>query len=117
MAVLFENGSAVWRDRSLTYAGMSNTLVGYEPFWSMLGHALDYALAAHDEALAPAVREEVREAYLALPAFDDVRPGLERLVDAGYDVYVLSNGSPEMLAAMTEHAGIDDLLADAVSVD
>lgn len=109
--------ASVWRERSLTYGGMSNYLGGYEPFWEMLGHALEYALAANDEDLPPDEREEVRRVYESLPEFDDVRPGLERVVDAGYDVYVLSNGDPEMLESMVENAGVADLIVDEVSVD
>ena len=109
--------AAVWRERSLTYGSTSNYLGGYEPFWEMLGHALEYALAANDEELTADEREEVRRVYLSLPEFDDVRPGLERIVDAGYDVYVLSNGSPEMLNSMVANAGVADLIVDEISVD
>lgn len=109
--------AAVWRERSLTYGAMSNYLGNYEPFWELLGHALEYALAAHGVDLPRDVRDEVREVYSSLPAFDDVRPGLERITDAGYDVYVLSNGSPDMLESMVANAGIDDLIEDTISVD
>ena len=109
--------AAVWRERSLTYGSMSNSLGGYEPFREMLDHALEYALAVHDEDLSSDVREEVLNGYDSLPEFDDVRPGLERLTEAGYDVYVLSNGSPGMLSSMVANAGIADLIADEISVD
>lgn len=107
----------VWRDRSLTYAAMSNHLGGYEPFWKLLDRALEYALAAHDVDLSPATRESVLSVYRDLEVFPDARPGLERVVEAGYDVYVLSNGSPEMLADMVRNAGIEDLVVDTVSAD
>jgi 2-haloacid dehalogenase len=55
--------------------------------------------------------------YHDLEPYPDVREGLERLTAAGYDVYVLSNGNPEMLASMVESAGIGDLLADTISAD
>lgn len=107
----------LWRGRSLTYASMSNYLGGYEPFWELLRRALSYALAVDGVELPAAVREEVLGVYRELDAFDDVRPGLERLTEAGYDVYVLSNGSPDMLEAMVEHADVADLVADAISAD
>lgn len=115
-----EDPSAVarlWRGRSLTYASMSNYLGRYEPFWGLLDRALEYALAAHGADLPAATREGVLAVYRDLDAFDDVRPGLERVVDAGYDCYVLSNGSPDMLSAMVERAGVEDLIADAISAD
>jgi len=107
----------LWRGRSLAYASMSNYLGHYEPFWGLLDRALEYALAAHGVDLPAATREDVLAVYRDLDAFDDVRPGLERLTEAGYDCYVLSNGSPDMLSAMVERAGIADLIADAISAD
>lgn len=41
----------------------------------------------------------------------------ERLVDAGYDCYVVSNGNPEMLASMVVHAGIEDVVNETLSAD
>ncbi|MFB6310595.1 MAG: HAD family hydrolase, partial [Salinirussus sp.] len=52
-----------------------------------------------------------------LSVFDDVRPAMQRLVDAGFDCYVISNGDPEMLEAMVEHVGIGDVIEDAISAD
>ena len=107
----------LWRGRSLTYASMSNYLGHYEPFWGLLDRALEYALAVSGVDLPAATREDVLSIYRDLDAFEDVRPGLERLTDAGYDCYVLSNGSPDMLDAMVQRAGVDDLIADAISAD
>ena len=112
-----ETVASIWRERSLTYGGMSNYLGDYEPFRAMLDHALEYALAVHGVDLPAGEREAVLSVYDDLPVFEDVRPGLERLTDAGYDVYVLSNGSPDMLETMVENAGVDDLVVDTISVD
>ena len=112
-----EGVAGLWRGRSLTYAAMSNYLGDYEPFRAMVRHGLDYALDTHGVALDGAEREAVLAAYDDLDPFDDVRPGMERLADAGYDLYVVSNGSPDMLETMIEAAGVGDLLADTVSAD
>jgi len=42
---------------------------------------------------------------------------MNKLYDAGYDLYVVSNGNPEMLDSMVEFAGIGGLLEDTVSAD
>ncbi len=47
--------------------------------------------------------------------FDDVREGIEQLRAAGYDCYVVSNGTPEMLESMVEHADIGDLIEETIS--
>jgi 2-haloacid dehalogenase len=42
---------------------------------------------------------------------------MARLVDGGYDLYVVSNGNPEMLDSMVSHADIGGLLEDTISAD
>jgi len=109
--------STLWRTRSLTYTFLANFLDAYKPFYELNRDALTYALSVHGVDLSPAERDEILSVYHELDAFDDVRGGIERLREAGYDCYVLSNGNPEMLATMVEGAGIGDLLADTISAD
>ena len=109
--------SRLWRARSIEYTFVANQVDAYQPFYEMNRDALTYALAAHGVDLPDAERDEVLAVYHELDVFDDVREGTERLRDGGYDVYVVSNGDPEMLASMVEHAGLGDLLVDTVSAD
>jgi 2-haloacid dehalogenase len=109
--------SRLWRARSLEYTFVANHLDAYKPFYEMNRDAMEYALTAHDVELPPDERDEILAVYHELDVFDDVRDGMERLEDAGYDLYVLSNGNPEMLASMVDHAGIDELLVDTISAD
>jgi 2-haloacid dehalogenase len=109
--------SKLWRSRSLEYTFVANGIDAYEPFYELNRDALQYALDAHDVALSPSERDEILAVYHELDVFDDVRAGIERLVDAGYDCYVLSNGNPEMLASMVDHADIGDLIRDTISAD
>jgi len=71
---------------------------------------------AAEQALADAV-DEILAVYHELDVFGDVRDGIERLREGGYDCYVVSNGDPEMLASMVEHADIGDLIVDTISAD
>ena len=89
----------------------------YQPFDEMNRDALTYALAAHGVDLTPEERDEILAVYHELDVFEDVREGMERLREAGYDCYVASNGNPEMLASMVAHADIGDLIEDAISAD
>jgi 2-haloacid dehalogenase len=109
--------SRLWRARSLEYTFVANHFDAYQPFYEMNRDALEFALAAHGVDLPADDRDEILGVYHELDVFDDVREGMERLRDGGYDLYVVSNGDPEMLASMVEHAGIDDLLEDAISAD
>ncbi|MFT4884659.1 MAG: 2-haloacid dehalogenase [Natronomonas sp.] len=106
-----------WRSRSLMYTMVANEVDAYDTFYALNRAALEHALAAHGVDLTEAEREAILETYHELAVFDDVREGLQRLHDAGVDTYVVSNGNPEMLSSMVDHAGIGDYIADTISAD
>lgn len=107
--------SNLWRSRSLTYTMVGNFVERYQPFYEMNRDALQYALDVHGVDLPPEERDAILDVYHELDVFDDVKGGLAELTDAGYDVYVVSNGDPEMLDSMVSHAGIGDVIVDAIS--
>jgi 2-haloacid dehalogenase len=109
--------SRLWRSRSLMYTMIANFVDAYQPFYEMNRDALTYALAAYGVDVSTEERDEILAVYHELDVFEDVRSGMEQLRDAGYPLYVVSNGNPEMLASMVDHAGIGDLLEDTVSAD
>ncbi|MFC3478234.1 haloacid dehalogenase type II [Halobacterium litoreum] len=109
--------SQLWRSQSLAYTFVANHVDAYRPFYEVNRAALQYALDAHDVDCSSDERDDILAVYHELDVFDDVRDAIERLRDGGYDCYVVSNGDPEMLASMVEHAGIGDLLEDAISAD
>lgn len=109
--------SRLWRTRSLAYTFIANQIDAYQPFYEMNRDALQYALEAYGVDISTEERDEILAVYHELDVFDDVRDGVSRLVDGGYDCYVISNGNPEMLASMVEHAEIGDLLTDTISAD
>jgi 2-haloacid dehalogenase len=99
----------------LEYTLVANHVDAYQPFYEMNRDALTYALDAHDVEVSEADRDEILATYHELDVFDDVRESIERLSDAGYPCYVVSNGNPEMLDSMVDHADIGDLLDGVVS--
>ena len=107
--------SDLWRSRSLMYTMVGNAVEFYQPFYEMNRDALQYALDVHGIDLASDERDAILEVYHELDVFEDVRDGIGRLRDGGYNVYVVSNGNPEMLSSMVKHAEIDDLITDTVS--
>lgn len=107
--------SRTWRERSMQYTLVGNQTNTYKRFYEVNRDALEYALAAHGIDTTDEEREEILAAYHELEVFEDVRDGIERLRDGGYDCYVLSNGDPEMLASMVDHAEIGDLVEDTIS--
>jgi 2-haloacid dehalogenase len=109
--------SKLWRARSLEYTFVANHTDSYQPFYEMNRDALQYALDANDANISQKERDEILAVYHELDVFDDVRDGIERLRDGGYACYVVSNGNPEMLSSMVEHADIGDLIEDTISAD
>ncbi|GGN87023.1 haloacid dehalogenase type II [Haloarcula pellucida] len=109
--------SRLWRSRSLAYTFIANAVDAYKPFYEVNRDALQYALDAHGVDISTEDRDEILAVYHELDVFDDVREGMNRLYDAGYDLYVVSNGNPEMLDSMVDHAGIGGLVEDTVSAD
>ncbi|WP_336344942.1 haloacid dehalogenase type II [Halalkalicoccus ordinarius] len=107
--------SDLWRTRSLFYTMVSNYVDAYQSFYEMNRDALQYALETHAVEVSADQRDEILSVYHELDPFEDVRSGIERLIEGGYDVYVLSNGNPEMLTSMVTHADLDDLIADTIS--
>ncbi|SIS01298.1 haloacid dehalogenase type II [Natronorubrum thiooxidans] len=106
-----------WRSRSLMYTMVSNFTDSYQPFYDMNRDALRFALARHDVDLPSETIEEILATYHDLDPFEDVRSGLEAITEAGYDVFVVSNGNPEMLESMVETAALESILAGTISAD
>lgn len=105
----------LWRRKQLQYAYQVSMMDAYEPFWSVTGHALDYALVAHDIEVDEATRERILGSYEHLDPFPDAVETLERLSSDGHEVTVLSNGNPEMLSTLAENAGLDEHLSAIIS--
>jgi 2-haloacid dehalogenase len=108
--------SELWRTKQLEYSWVRALMGRYRDFWSLTTEALDYAIsvAAPDKA---ALKPALLEAYRHIDAYPDVRPALERLKEGGAKIMILSNGSPDMLAAAAASAGIEDLLDAVLSAD
>ena len=108
--------SGMWRAKQLEYTWQRTILDRYVDFWRVTADGLDYALDAHgvDDA---GLRDDLLHAYLSLDCYPEVRDVLDTLKNADLMTAILSNGSPMMLEAAVESAGIGDLLDAVVSVD
>ena len=108
--------SAMWRAKQLAYTWQRTILDRYVDFWRVTGDSLDYALDAHgvDDA---ALRDDLLHAYLSLDCYPEAPGVLGTLKDAGLLTAVLSNGSPMMLEAAVDSAGLGGVLDAVISVD
>lgn len=89
--------SMLWRAKRLEASWIVSATGDYSDFWMLTDRALDYALRAHGIADA-AVRADLLAAYRDLDAFLEAIPALTAL--AGVPAAILSNGTPDMLAAV-----------------
>lgn len=108
--------ATLWRFRAVDYR-MVSAFTEYEDYERTTREALEYALAVHGHDLPDDAVDRIAGVFDRLAVYRDVRPGMERLVDRGYDLYVLSNGTPDLLDSMVERAGIDDLIEGTISAD
>ncbi|MFA5662860.1 haloacid dehalogenase type II [Castellaniella sp.] len=107
----------LWRAESLMYGMLCNFYRVYEDFYELNRKALKYALKVHAIELPDSEVDDILGVYHELKVFDDVRTGVQALRGLGYPVYVLSNGSPDMLRSLVRIARIDDLITDFISVE
>lgn len=112
----FDRVNALWREKQLQYSWLRAIEGRHADFWQVTGEALDFVL---DTAGIPdrAVRDRLMALYLKLDAFPEVPGVLKRLKTAGLKTAILSNGSPEMLDAAVQNAGLGSLLDAVLSVE
>jgi len=107
--------ASIWRDKQLQYTWLRTMQGRYVDFWQVTGDALDFALdtLGFDR---PGLRDRLMALYLTLDAYPEVASTLERLKRAGMRTAILSNGTPDMLAAAVKGASLEGLLDAVLSV-
>jgi len=108
--------SDVWRTKQLSYSWLRGLMGSYVPFSQVTAEALDFAMESsgiRDEG----IRKDLMALYFQLSTYPEVTAMLEQLKAAGMRTAILSNGSPDMLQAAVDNAGIGALLDAVLSVD
>lgn len=108
--------SELWRQKQLEYAWIRALAGRYRDFAAITADALDFAIASVAPDCA-ALKPDLMEAYNRLDAYPEVSSVLSELKRRGARTAILSNGTPAMLAAAIESAGIGSLLDATISVD
>ena len=108
--------TTLWRDKQLQYTWLRAIQGRHADFWQVTGDALDYSLGALG-IVDSALRHRLINLYLALDAFPEVPATLGRLKKAKMKIAILSNGSPSMLAAVVDGAGLGDMFDQVLSVE
>ena len=114
-APLWQQVAADWRAKQLEYSWLRAITGEYADFWQLTQDALDWALER--AALSdPGLRAALLDLYHRLAAYPEVPEVLARLKARGLTCAILSNGSPEMLEAAVNSAGIAGDLDAVLSV-
>lgn len=105
----------LWRLKQLEYSFRLTVMGHYEDFEWVTSRALDFALASL--GLPSAQTRQLVGFYNLLQPFPDAKPALQALSGMGYELAVLSNGSPGMIKSCLAHSGLCDYIGLRISVD
>jgi len=108
--------SALWRDKQLQYTWLRSLQHAHADFWQVTGDALDFALDSLGLA-DPDLRERLMRLYLTLSPFPEVPGALAALKARGLRLAILSNGTPHMLEAVVDGAGLGGVFERIFSVE
>lgn len=108
--------SDLWRLKQLQYTWLRGLGGHHAEFWQVTGDALDFALAQL-KIDKPGLRARLMDLYLRLGAYPEVPAMLATLKARGFKLAILSNGSPAMLAAVVQNAGLEGVFDAVLSVE
>jgi 2-haloacid dehalogenase len=106
----------LWRLKQLQYTWLRGLAGHHADFWQVTSDALDFAMSTL-QVEDTALRSRLLNQYLALSVYLEVSEVLSRLRAAGMKLAILSNGTPEMLAAAATHAGVAEFFDAVLSVE
>ena len=112
-----ERLAVLWRDKQIEYTRLSSMSGRPRSFRDCTRAGLRFAAHALALALDAAGEDELMACYDRLDPFPENRGVLEALRAGGVRAGLLSNGDPDMLAAVVGHADFADLLDPVLSVE
>ena len=107
----------LWRLKQLEYTFRLTAMGQYEDFGWVTERALGFTLASLGVRLSAAQSGRLVELYDCLRPFPDAAPALCALAERGYELAVLSNGTPAMIGNCLANSGLGEFFGQRVSVD
>ena len=107
----------LWRLKQLEYSFRLTAMGHYEDFRWVTARALDFALASIGVSPPGGQAQRLIELYDHLRPFPDAVPALRALAGMGYELAVLSNGSPAMIRNCLGNSGLGEFFGQRISVD
>jgi len=108
--------SDLWRLKQLQYTWLRGLAQHHADFWQVTGDALAFALATLQIERA-GLRERLMKLYLELSTYPEVPAMLHQLKSRGMQLAILSNGTPDMLAAVVGNSALDEVFDAVLSVE
>ena len=112
-----QEAARLWRLKQLEYTFRLTAMGRYEDFGWVTERALRFTLASLRISLPDHQVQRFIGLYDHLRPFPDAVPALRALAGSGYDLAVLSNGTPAMIGNCLAHSGLREFFAQQVSVD
>ncbi|WP_059102962.1 haloacid dehalogenase type II [Shouchella shacheensis] len=109
--------STIWREKQIHYSFLRQIMGRYHSFYDVTRDALRFAANAVEVPLTPKLEQQLMEAYLHLPPFEESAPVLTALKNKGKQTIVFSNGSVNMLRPLLQNSGLDTFIDVTLSVD
>lgn len=106
----------LWRDKQVQYIWLRSLQKRYADFWQVTAEALQFSLEALDLA-DPVRHRRLMDLYLSLACFPEVPECLRQLRARGFRTAILSNGTPAMLDAVVNAAGLAGQFDALLSAD
>ena len=108
---------ALWRQKQLEYSFRRAVMNQYVTFPVCTAQALKYACEVTGCVLTHTISQDLLAGYRQLPSFPEVSDALSRLRQHGYTLVAFSNGMPDDLQSLFNHANISGYFHSVISVD
>jgi len=107
----------IWREKQLEYSFRRGLMDDYVDFSVCTKQALNYACEVTRRQLNGEQKVSLLVRYTELPAYPDVKAGLEKVKAAGHRCFAFSNGSKKAVAGLLENAGLSAYFEGIVSAE
>jgi len=108
--------SAVWRTKQLEYTWLRSLMGRHADLWQVTREALEFAFEMHS-IKDPELSKDLMGAYLQLDCYPEVPAALSELKTRGFEIAILSNGTPAMLEAAVKNSRLESLIPQIFSVE
>src|SRR5271165_2188743 len=107
----------LWRTRQFEYSWLRVASGRYADFWQVTSDALSFAAQSLKIGLPPEKHSRLMQGFLQLKPWPGVTEGLASLRHAGFRLALLSNFTPQMLAACVKTSALEGAFHYRLSTD